>query len=142
MNVSELIEALKGHEGKRVAAAFLSEKDGEPTLAVGPFELLVSEEEVAVVPAIFLEQESQPKRTGLTKDLLERLIPKEHLGKRSVESNTKPCKLEKISGDANAIVAYMEEHNLMKEINTRSGQENDIRYMAYAIQAYYMGVLK
>jgi len=30
----------------------------------------------------------------------------------------------------------------MSEINYRSGQTNDAGYFAYAIQAYYMGVLK
>jgi hypothetical protein len=30
----------------------------------------------------------------------------------------------------------------LEVINARSGQENDIRYFGYAIQAYYQGVLK
>lgn len=145
MKVQELIEALKGHEDKRVGAAFLMDKDGSPHVAIGPFEIIDGGEEgIALVPLVFVSQEPEPK-PGMSAEMLEKLIPKKHLGIPSRDgkfTHHNPCKLERIHKDVNEIVEYLEEHHIMEEINRRSGQANDIRYMAYAIQAYYMGGLK
>lgn len=146
MKVSELINALKGHEDKRIGAAFIMDKDGSPHLAVGPFEIIDGGDEgIALVPLAFVSQEPEPK-PGMSKALLEKLIPRKHLRDRFNDPNRMAsgpkCQLERIHEDVNEIVKYLEEHNLMEEINRRSGQANDIRYMAYAIQAYYMRVLK
>lgn len=146
MKVSELIEALKGHEDKRVGVAFLADDKGKPTLATGPFSVVTTGDcDISFIPAVFMEQE--PVRAkGLTKDMLEKLVPKKHLKPRyndpSRHTISHMCHLEKISKDAKACAEYLIQEGIMSEIDQRSGQKNEALYFAYAIQAYYQGVLK
>jgi hypothetical protein len=148
MTTNELIEVLKQHENKRVAVGFLMEQEGKAGIGAGPFVIVEAEGDLVFVPSAFMEKAEEPKKVGMTRELLEKLIPKKHL-KPSVTDQIRdgrisphPCELEKIAGDAQKIKDYIEKHNLMSEINYRSGQTNDAGYFAYAIQAYYQGVLK
>lgn len=129
MKVSELIAVLTEHADKDITVGFLAEKDGQPVMACGPFNIAGIEEGIVIVPQAFISD--KPKQSGLTKAMLEKLVPEIHL-KRT----------KKIAESVDEIVRYMEEHNLMADVNIKSGQKNDERYFAYAIQAYHMGALK
>lgn len=129
MTTGELITLLQQHEGKRVGVAFMVERDGNPAIAIGPFQVSEAEGDIALVPSVFMKEE--PTKAGVSNDLLETLVPEIHL------KQTK-----KIAESVDDLVRYMQEHGLMADINIKSGQKNDERYFAYAIQAYHMGVLK
>ena len=133
MKVSDLIKALQEHADKDIFVGIpMQSKDGEPGLALAPCNCVEIDGAIVMVP------EQGPTAAGMTKAMLEELIPASYLN-----SNVHgPSRLERISGDVDKVVEFFEKHNIMRTINARSGQENDPKYMAYCVQAYYQGVLK
>jgi hypothetical protein len=130
---------------KRVVVGFPVKQDGEIGVGFGPFEIGTVGEDFAIIPSVLIAE--KPEKAAMSKAMLERLIPK-HLLKKSKKDLKidRPFavagELERISDDIEKVLEFFVSHNVMDAIDRASGQKNDARYMAYAVQAYYMGVLK